>query len=458
VKLNRSADAVPVVREATAIASQSVPDQEPRQGRKILLMGAPIGIGNRGVSALGTSVVRLFHEVCPTAQISLLIGNRDSLPIEVRVEGKIRKLGVVNFRNSPRAKLAQQLWWIALLAFIYRLLPFEKCRTAIKSLNPCVAAISEADVVADIRGGDSFSDIYGVRNFLMGSLPVLSVIWIRGSIALLPQTYGPYASFIARYVSRYIILSANVILSRDAHGIKVVEELTGGKRQATFCPDVAFALEPVAASHVEVIPPIPSRPEKVLVGLNVNGLMFNGGYTRDNMFGLKLDYPVFLKELLNELLRNPSIEVLLVPHTIAPPGSVESDNEASRLLAESVSPALAARVHLVMGSPDQHELKGIIGTCDFFIGSRMHACIAALSQGIPAVGVAYSRKFSGVFASVGAEKWVVDGKVQNVSAAIKETLHLFGEREFLAGHLRRSVPAAQENLRKQFERMVSSGS
>ena len=37
---------------------------------------------------------------------------------------------------------------------------------------------------------------------------------------------------------------------------------------------------------------------------------------------------------------------------------------------------------------DQHAIKSIIGRCDFFIGSRMHACIAALSQKIPTAAVA----------------------------------------------------------------------
>ena len=59
---------------------------------------------------------------------------------------------------------------------------------------------------------------------------------------------------------------------------------------------------------------------------------------------------------------------------------------------------------------DQHEIKGVIGMCDFFVGSRMHACIGALSQGIPCVGVAYSMKFRGVFESVGVADWVVDSR------------------------------------------------
>jgi polysaccharide pyruvyl transferase WcaK-like protein len=38
----------------------------------------------------------------------------------------------------------------------------------------------------------------------------------------------------------------------------------------------------------------------------------------------------------------------------------------------------------------------------------MHACIGALSQGIPAIGVSYSRKFAGVFETFGVEALVFD--------------------------------------------------
>ena len=137
--------------------------------------------------------------------------------------------------------------------------------------------------------------------------------------------------------------------------------------------------------------------------------MYYGGYTRANMFGLKLDYRTFVKCLVEQLLSDKSNRILLVPHTFAAGGRVESDPAACRELKQGLPPSLRDRVHLVTQEYDQHQIKGVIGMCDFFIGSRMHACIAALSQGIPTVGVAYSRKFAGVFEMVGAEDWVIDG-------------------------------------------------
>ena len=43
------------------------------------------------------------------------------------------------------------------------------------------------------------------------------------------------------------------------------------------------------------------------------------------------------------------------------------------------------------------EAKSYIAGMDFFAGARMHACIAAVSSGVPVYPLAYSRKFNGLF-------------------------------------------------------------
>ena len=40
------------------------------------------------------------------------------------------------------------------------------------------------------------------------------------------------------------------------------------------------------------------------------------------------------------------------------------------------------------------------------MGARMHACIAAFSSGVPVVPMAYSRKFEGLFGSLGYDRTV----------------------------------------------------
>lgn len=424
---------------------------------KVGLLGASLGTGNRGVSALGASVIKLAAEAVPGTETSLFIGERDSKPFTLRVNGQDRRVPVVNYRQSPKAPLPRQLWWILLMSLAYRCLPISSIRNGIARSTPWIDAARQCAMIAEIRGGDSFSDIYGLYRFVLGSLPVLSVILIRGRVTLLPQTYGPYKSAASRMLARYILRRADVILSRDREGMKVVEELIGKTERSVFCPDVAFSLESILPKDPKIRPALPTARRECLIGINVNGLMYNGGYTRSNMFGLKLDYPAFLDALVAKLLANPDNRVLLVPHTFAATGRVESDPDGCAAVMRAVPAEFKSRVHIVEAEYDQNEIKGVVGLCDFFVGSRMHACVAALSQGIPAVGVAYSKKFRGVFESVGAENWVVDGRDVEVDEAVRRVLELFRRKDELKVELVKGVAAARERHREIFQRLLVSG-
>jgi colanic acid/amylovoran biosynthesis protein len=420
-------------------------------GRKpfIGLMGASLATGNRGVSALGASLVKLSYDAYPEADAVMLISNRDSKPFKVIVEDQPRIVQVANFRVSPTAEPRKNLFFILLMALLYRVLRFRWSRRSICRCCPWIEVVEQAELVGDIRGGDSFSDIYGLYNFVIASLPVIAVILIRGTIVLFPQTYGPFKHRHARIIARYILRRADNIFSRDEDSLETVRKLIGSTTNARFCPDVAFVLDPVQPATREIEPPIPAE-RTLVIGLNINGLMYNGGYTQRNMFGLKLDYRAFLTAIIGVFLEMDGVHLLLVPHTFTPPGDVESDPHACRLVKEAISETNQSRVHLITREYDQHEIKGIIGGCDFFIGSRLHSCIAALSQGIPTVGVAYSKKFEGVFGSVGMADWIVDGRTTSSPDAVREVHDHFTHRSEIRTPLAIKVARAKSALNESF--------
>jgi polysaccharide pyruvyl transferase WcaK-like protein len=431
---------------------------------KIAIMGTPVNCGNRGVMALGSSLVNLCAQASPAAELVLLLGNRDNQPAPFRVNGSQRLIPVVPCRLSPRSRLSDHLLWILVMSLLYRLVPFAGVRNAIARRTPWIKTVAESDVVGDIRGGDSFSDIYGLKGFLIGFLMVWTVLLVKGTMVQFPQTYGPYNSPLARWLARFLLKRSSVIIARDKTSQKVAQDLVGPEKQVLLSPDVAFSLEAVQPNQIDLDPPIPtlafllsafcSQLSPRPIGLNINGLMYHGGYTRNNMFGLKLDYAAFLPKLVAALLAEHPGELWLIPHTYAPPGNVESDNDTSAKLRASLPEVLRRRVRIVTGEYDQHEVKWIIGQCDFFIGSRMHSCIAALSQGVPCVGVAYSRKFAGVFESVGMTDWVVDGRSTSGEAAVARVVSLYRQRNGVREALKAQADKARQQLAKTFCKLM----
>ena len=424
---------------------------------KVCLMGASLETGNMGVSALAVSLIKNIRGIRPDADISFLIGNRTSLIRNPMISGEQVQIKVINYRLSPKAKIQEHLFWIFFMACLQRIVPFKSIRKKIILSNPWLKALSQADFLGDIRGGDSFSDIYGIKGIVVGSMPSILALLLGKKLFLLPQTYGPYKSFISKKIARYVLTRAACIISRDKEGFETVREIIGAENKAInihFCPDVAFVLDTVRPGKIDIEPHIIGDTGYSLIGLNVNGLLYNGGYTLDNMFGLKYDYKTFVRNMVIRLMTDTDAHILLIPHTFAPNGHVESDQDACRDIIGNIENYYKNRVHMVMGEHDQFAIKGIIGLCDFFIGSRMHACIAALSQGIPTVGVAYSRKFAGVFESVGAGDMVSDARSVDMRTAIEDICMNFKNREQIGNILKTNIEAAKKQLVDKFEEIL----
>lgn len=77
------------------------------------------------------------------------------------------------------------------------------------------------------------------------------------------------------------------------------------------------------------------------------------------------------------------------------------------------------------------EAKTYISRLDFFTGARMHACIAAFSSGVPVVPMAYSRKFEGLFGTIGYHR-TLDCTSAETEQSINVILSAFEQRHLLA--------------------------
>ena len=441
----------PMTHKAPTTLEPSMPSR-PGSGpistrpRRACILGASLDVGNRGVLALGISVAALVNRFSPGAiafhyphhsgDLKRLAG--DDLQSDIEVE-------VLNCRMSPRSALPNHIVVILVLALLHRCgfrSPAER--------NPWLRSLLTADFIGDITGGDSFSDIYGFRRFLLGSLPLVSVALLGRPFTMLPQTYGPFRWPASRALARVLLRAAAVILTRDRHCAPLVNRLCG--RTPVFTPDVAFTLEARKPQVVEFTPgPLHLNRDELIIGVNVSGLLYMGGYTGRNMFGLRSSYRELIDQLVESLLRSTDAKILLVAHVFGP----EREEEACASLLKSAGMRHPGRVFALAGQPSERELKWVLGQTQFVVGSRMHACIAALSQCVPAVGLAYSDKFLGVFDSVGMGSAIIDLRSTEIPDVIARTLSAWHRRTEITSELQQRMPSVRSNINETFRALLS---
>jgi polysaccharide pyruvyl transferase WcaK-like protein len=415
-----------------------------RSVRGVLVLGATFATDNMGVSALASGAISIVSRRFPDAQISFLDYAREPTHTSVLIEGRAIEVPLINLRFSWRVWLQNNVAYLLVLTGLSRLLG-ERFARRIGAGNPWLRAVREADLAVAVSGGDSFSDIYGLGRFFYVYLPQLLVLWAGTRLVLLPQTVGPFRTRLARWLAKWLLGRALRICTREQSGVIEVRQLLGdiGTR-ARFCYDMGFVLEPRRPNRgLEVIETL-RHSGRPLVALNVSGLLMMGGYDRSNAFQLKVDYGDLMQRTIDFLIERRDVDVVLVPHVFGE--QAESDSIACVNLHTLLAQRYQGRLACVNGRFDQNEVKYLIGQTDLLVGGRMHACIAALSQGVPAVGIAYSQKFLGVFQTIGAGDLVADPRSMTAEQILDTIDNVLRRRGEVAAKLRSAMVEVKRDL------------
>ena len=304
---------------------------------------------------------------------------------------------------------------------------------SLSSMKTLVKRAKECAISFDFTAGDSFSDIYGMKGFIKSCLFKKLAMRYSGKFVLAPQTYGPYYHKIAQKIAKEIIANADYVCSRDNASAKYVNSLFGITMDVFT--DVAFAL-PFVNRHTLL-----NTKEKV--GINVSGLLWHGGYTGNNQFGLKVDYRSYVKKLIKELEKQGNIEVYIIPHVVSVNGA-ESDYTVSEQLAKEYP-----HVHLAPRFNNPIEAKSFITEMDVFTGARMHATIGAFSAGVVTIPISYSCKFEGLYETLGYP-YTVNARQLSTQEATELTLDYIRNPGRLKMAQMKSFSVIENKL-KQFE-------
>lgn len=365
-----------------------------------LYLYAHAGSRNHGCEAIVRSTVSIFD-----ATIYLYT----SLPEEDIV------YNLDSVCTIPKPKTQRFKWFSKGFAAAYIALKLQNNYIPLNDYNERCALddIPEASTALSI-GGDNYC-YKNVNKFMkfrkhLSKRHIKTVLW---GCSVEPSMID---KAMAKDLSRYNLITARESITYEA--LKSINPNT------VLAPDPAFTLTIEPGNYSEGLG---KRP---YIGINVSPLI-QGYESKD---GITIEnYRTFLRYILAETDR----DIALIPHVV---WEHNDDRIPLKQLYDEFSDS--GRVYLV---EDQNcmQLKDIISHCEFFVGARTHATIAAYSTCVPTLVVGYSVKARGIAKDLfGAE----DGYVLPVQSLAepddltKTFAALYEKRTEIKAHLEDIMP------------------
>ncbi len=302
-----------------------------------------------------------------------------------------------------------------------------------------------ADYIFDIGQGDSFSDIYGIERFKLIDRVHCFARKYKKKYCFLPQTIGPFSdNGVVKIIADKSIRMASLCMARDSISCEYVKKNVPEQDHVDEFIDLAFLL-PYEKDYL--------GDGWTHVGINVSGLLWNGGYSGNNQFRLKCDYRKVVYFLIDFFLSLERVKVHLVSHVVVPQKHVENDYEVCYNLWKKYK---SDRLILAPYAFGPIEIKDYIAGLDFFIGARMHATIAAFSSEVPVVPMAYSRKFNGLFCNSLEYPFIADLKKDGCEEVVKIIQEAYANRHAMKNIINQKLHSVVDAKIKLFEKKLEN--
>lgn len=235
----------------------------------------------------------------------------------------------------------------------------------------------EVNVVLD-ASGFAFSDQWGpgAAEHLVAKMD--SPARRRQPLILLPQALGPCETPDVRRAVAALMKRAALVCARDSVSFQEMESLCPPEKLRQY-PDFTVGL---AAGATDALT-LPEHFSAIIPNQRMVDKTASGEH-----------YLSFLSVMIAELSRLELNPVFLL-----------HDNHEDRKVITTMQ-GRGANIP-VIEHPSPRVLKGILARATVVVGSRFHALVGALSQGIPTIGAGWSHKYPELFRDFASEEFLI---------------------------------------------------
>lgn len=307
------------------------------------------------------------------------------------------------------------------------------------------------DVIVSVHGF-AFGGPWGVGSAQMAAHWIQFCHETGKQFIFMPQAWGPFEKEGFHAPVQSMFEHSSLCYARDSvsrsHLARLLEK---NPEEIPLAPDIVFLFQgapPQVGTSLlgQLGLEIGKRP---LLGVAPNMKV----YTRTKGEKSSNTYIRLLARLCDHAVDRFGADIILVPNDISPAGDIRIDD---RYLCDLVRSAVKqpASCFQVRGYCSAEEIHAVAGRCDLLVGSRFHALIFALSQGVPALALSWSHKYRELLGTFDMEDAVCEHDKMEPDQVVELLDRIWDERETRAATIGRKLPAIREAVQAMFDRVA----
>lgn len=359
---------------------------------KFLIIGTFSAL-NKGDAALRIGTIYALEKIFPGSQYTIVSVYPD-------IDKKVyRQITIVKAIVTPLDMVKN------IIKVIFWKFFGDNCNISINSYiinSDILKEYHKCDVIIN-AGGDTLSNYYSIKSNIFYFYHIILGKLFRKPVVIYAQSIGPFS--LLKPIGKKILNNVDLITVRGETSYLYLKSIGVNNPNIFITADAAFLLPSCPVDELKIITKEYSFDKPPFIGFSISRLISKHYSSYDEFVEL-------IASILDNLILKYQCTIILIPHVTGP--SPELDD---RLIHTQIFEKVKNKdkVKNILKDYNPQEIKGIIAFCDLFIGARMHACIAALSMGVPTINLAYHHKSEDVFAPFSDEFPIM--KIQDISLA-----------------------------------------
>lgn len=320
------------------------------------------------------------------AKISLLSRRPDF--DEGKCDVSVAGINFTNLKLAKKALLKLRFPQYIFLALLYKITGKYFTSDRLVVANAIWNEYCHSDVI--ITGlDDSFSTLYGTAPFYTTCFDLMLGKLLNKKVVLLGGSVGPFKNKRFELLAKSILDEFDLITLREDLSFEYLKRIGIKNPAMHVTADLSFQLDPASTDRIAEIMKYSGIADgpKPLIGVCFSRVISKWAFPEITDNWQKYDkYVVIVAGLLDDLIERTEATIVFLPQ-VTGPCEYYDDRTTHKFIWNHMKKK--DETVLINEEYTAGELQGIIGKCDFFIGTRIQSQISSVMMSVPLIALEY---------------------------------------------------------------------